>query len=158
MSSTLFTIYRGLLFGLFAGCGWTVLSYGRAFFTTRRLIYLLLGLTWLVMAPMVVWTYVLLAKPGQNIIFMPLTSMLGGMFIRSFSGSPAPSFPEYRSMRDIMLFRPIVPPAPQQEGLFVPQARPQRPSPAAILAVTIGMLGGIWALLASIGWLIRWLL
>ena len=154
MSGTLFMIYRSLLIGLLAGCGWTVLAYGRAFFTTRRLIYLLLGLTWLVMAPMVVWTYVLLAKPGQNIIFMPLTSMLGGMFIRSFSGSLSPSFPEYRSMRDIMLFRPIVPPAPQQEGLFVPQARPSRPSPAAILTMTVGLLGAIWALMALIRWLV----
>jgi hypothetical protein len=157
MSSTLFMIWRTLLFGLFAGCGWTVLAYGRAFFTTRRLIYLLLGLTWLVMAPMVVWAYVLLAKPGQNNIFLPLMGMLGGMFIRSFSGSPAPSFPEYRSMRDIMLFRPIVPPAPPQEGLFVPQARPQRPRSAAIVALTIGMFGALWALMALIVRLIVWL-
>jgi hypothetical protein len=148
MSSTLLMIYRTMVIGLMAGCGWTVLAYGRAFFTTRRLIYLLLGLTWLVMAPMVVWTYVLLATPGQNIIFLPLISMLGGMFIRSFSGSPAPSFPEYRSMRAIMMFRPTIPPVPQQEGLFVPQAPPQRPSPAAIVAVTIGLLGAVWALMA----------
>jgi hypothetical protein len=158
MNSSFFTSYPLLIIGLTVVYGWGGAAYAAAFGKTRRLYYLLLSLSWLVFAGIGVASYLTARSGGAGYIFLPAQG--GGIFylVMCFSRRPSAQLFEYGSPRDIMLFKAPLATAPQQEGLFVPQARPQRPSPAAILAVTIGMFGGIWALLASIGWLIRRLL
>jgi hypothetical protein len=49
-----------------------------------------------------------------------------------------------------MLFKAPLPAPLRREGLFVPEAPPQRPNPWIILAMTVGMFGvcGLLALLA----------
>ena len=163
MTSTLLLIYRGLLIGLLGGCTWAFVAYGRAFWATRRLIYLLLSLSWLMGPGVFTVIYLLGSRPylaiQPNLIdrmttFTALMPLMSFLLVRAFTQRPSAEFREFRSPRDIMLFRPTIPPAAQQEGLFVPEARPQRPRPAAIVALTIGMFGALWALLALIGWLV----
>ncbi|HYF64883.1 MAG TPA: hypothetical protein VD886_18810 [Herpetosiphonaceae bacterium] len=136
-------VFRIVLVGVLAGCGWSALAYGKAYFATRRLIYALLGLSWLAGAFAVVTISVI--APGPGLFFPPLLPVmgyLGWMFVYAFSGTHAKSLPEYRSIRDIMLFRPIAPGAARREGLFVPEAPPQRPSSVGILFMTISMISG----------------
>jgi hypothetical protein len=158
MTSTLFMIYSIIVPGLIGGCLWGFVAYGRAFWATRRLTYLLLSLSWL-MGP---WAFTVISLLGRDPLvrshnlrdlmatFAPLVPFMSMVLVLAFRQRPSADLFEFRSPRDIMLFRPTLSPAAQQEGLFVPGARPPRPSPVVILALTLGLLGATWALLALI--------
>jgi hypothetical protein len=151
-------IYSSIVAGLIGGCLWGFVAYGRAFWATRRLMYLLLSLFWL-MGP---WAFTVISLLGRDPLvrshnlrdmmstFAPLVPFMSLVLVRAFSQRRSADLFEFRSPRDIMLFRPVLPPAAQQEGLFVPEARPARPRPAGLLALTVGLVGATWALLALI--------
>ncbi|HYF64882.1 MAG TPA: hypothetical protein VD886_18805 [Herpetosiphonaceae bacterium] len=138
MNSTVFMIYRGLLIGLMAGSIWGSAAYAKAFWSVRRLIYLLLSLSWLTWPGTFTVIYLLRGDLLTNVA--PLLPFIGLMLGWALSHRPSAEFREFRSPRDIMFFKDPLAAAPQREGLFVPEAPPQRPSPWAILLMTIGFL------------------
>ena len=147
MTSTLLLIYRGLLIGIILCFVWAFVAYIAAFRATRAEAYRVRAIVWLVFAV----TSTILAMiftPWHSGLILPSLLLSAAYHLKGcFSDTQAHEMPEYRSPRAIMLFKaPLA--APQQDGLFVPSAQMQRPSPATILTMTVGLLVAMWVLMA----------
>jgi hypothetical protein len=149
VNSTLLIIYRSILIALVAGCGWAVAAYGRAYWTTRLAEYRVMALSMISFAFLAIIAIAMLNETMQILPLIPLLPYIGIFLGRCFSPKHTLQFPEYASPRAIMLFKPPLPVSLRREGLFVPNARPWRPNPWIILAMTVGMFGvfGLLALL-----------
>jgi hypothetical protein len=147
MTSTLLIIYRVLLIGIILGFAWAFVAYVAAFRATRREAYRVRAIVWLSFA-LTATANVMIFAPSHGGNILPPLLLAAFYHLRvCFSDTQAHEMPEYRSPLAIMFFKaPLT--APQQEGLFVPSAQMQRPSPAAILTMTVGLLVAIWVLMA----------
>lgn len=148
MNSTLVIVYRSILIGQIVICAWTLVAYGRAFLAVRRADYAVMSLAGLAGIVMLAVGYALSNPYPTSVIHLPVIATVSAYAVRAFSGAPSAYFFEYRSLRAIMLFRQPLPAPPQREGLFVPAAPPQRPSPWAILAMTVVGLCGMVLLMS----------
>jgi hypothetical protein len=147
MNSTLLMIYRILLIGIILCFVWAFVAYIAAFRATRAEAYRVRAIVWLGFA-VTSTILALIFTPWHSGIILPSLLLSAAYHLKGcFSDTAIHELPEYRSPRALMLFKaPLA--VPQREGLFVPLAPPQRPSPAAILTMTVGLLVAIWVLLA----------
>jgi hypothetical protein len=149
MTSTLLIIYRILLIGIILSFAWAFVAYIAAFRATRREAYRVRAIVWLIFAITATANLIIFAPAHGGSILPPLLLAAFYHLRVCFSDTQVHEVPEYRSPLAIMLFKaPLA--TPQQDGLFVPSAQMQRPSPAAILTMTVGLLGAIWVLMGMI--------